>query len=380
LTHLHQESGLKLDQCLQRMTEPIFIRSAKSLTVAEIAALAGAQCGPRAPLDRIISNVASLEAAGGRDLAFLDNPKYLRQLASTRAGACFLSPQFADRAPAHLAVLPVSEPYRAFVAVARVLFPDSLRPPSLFGAAGIAAGAIVHPAARLENGVTIDPGVVIGPGTEIGTGTVLAAHAVIGPDVRIGRNCSIGAHSSITHALIGDRVIVHPGVRLGQDGFGFAMGPAGHMKVPQLGRVIIQDDVEIGACSAIDRGTNRDTVIGEGTKIDNLVQIGHNVVIGRHCVLVAQTGISGSATLEDFVVLGARVGVNNHVTIGEGAQIAATGIVGSDVPPGVRWGGTPAKPVRQWMREMLVLERLAGRRSPRADNSDGDGGDGGEEA
>jgi UDP-3-O-[3-hydroxymyristoyl] glucosamine N-acyltransferase len=367
------------------MTEPIFIRSAKSLTVAEIAALAGAQCGPRAPLDRVISSLASLEAAGAHDLAFLDNPKYLRQLALTRAGACFLAPRFADRAPAHLAALSVSEPYRAFVAVARVLFPDSLRPCSLFGTTGIASGAIVHPAARLENGVTIDPGAIIGPGAQIGTGTVLAAHAVIGPDVRIGRNCSIGAHSSITNALIGDRVIVHPGVRIGQDGFGFAMGPAGHLKVPQLGRVIIQDDVEIGAGSAIDRGANRDTVIGEGTKIDNLVQIGHNVVIGRHCVLVAQTGISGSATLEDFVVLGARVGVNNHVTIGEGAQIAATGIVGSDVPPGVRWGGTPAKPVRQWMREMLVLERLAVRRSPRADNSDGeggdsDGGDGGEEA
>ena len=353
------------------MIEPFFHRSTKSLTIAAIAALAGAKPGAGAPLDRAISNVASLDAAGVHDLAFLDNPKYLPHLASTRAGACFLARRFADRAPGGLAILTVSEPYRAFVAVARALFPDSLRPRSLFGARGTAPGAFVHPAARIENGVTIDPGVVIGPGAEIGTGTVLAAHAVIGPDVRIGRNCSIGPHSSIIHSLIGDRVILHPGVRLGQDGFGFAMSPAGHLKVPQLGRVIVQDDVEIGAGTTIDRGANRDTVIGQGTKIDNLVQIGHNVVIGRHCVLVAQTGISGSVTLEDFVVLGARVGVNNHVTIGEGAQIAATGIVASDVPPGARWGGTPAKPVKQWLREMPVLERLAARRPTAGDEPGG---------
>jgi UDP-3-O-[3-hydroxymyristoyl] glucosamine N-acyltransferase len=137
------------------------------------------------------------------------------------------------------------------------------------------------------------------------------------------------------------------------------MGGNAHLKVPQVGRVIIQDDAEIGAGTTIDRGGIRDTVIGEGTKIDNLVQVGHNVSIGRHCVVVAQTGISGSSTLEDFVVLGARVGLNNNVTIGEGAQIAAISVVHSDVPPGARWGGTPAKPVKQWFREMKIVERLA---------------------
>ena len=190
---------------------------------------------------------------------------------------------------------------------------------------------------------------------------MVGANVVIGPAVRIGRNGAIGASSSIMHALIGDRVIIHPGCRIGQDGFGYIMSPAGHLKVPQIARVIIQDDVEIGAGTTVDRGAIRDTVIGEGTKIDNLVQIGHNVSIGRHCILVAQTGISGSVTLQDFVVLGARVGVNNHVTIGEGAQIAATSIVHGDVPPGARWGGTPAKPAKQWFREMKMLERLAAR-------------------
>ena len=207
----------------------------------------------------------------------------------------------------------------------------------------------------------VDPGAVIGPRAEIGSGTVIGPCAVIGPGVRIGRRCSIGANSSIMHALIGDRVIIHPGCRIGQDGFGYVLGPVGHTKVPQIGRVIVQDDVEIGAQTAIDRGSVRDTVIGEGTKIDNLVQIGHNCWIGRHCVLAGATGIAGSATFGDFVVLAAGAGVGDHLTIGEGAQIAARSTVYQDMPAGARWAGIRAKPVRQWLRELAILERLAER-------------------
>ena len=189
----------------------------------------------------------------------------------------------------------IAHPYRAFVAVARALFPEALRPSSMFGASGQAPGSQVHASARLEAGVTVDPLAVIGPGAEIGAGTLIAAGAVIGPKVAIGRGCHIGAGVTVLHALIGDRVIIHPGARIGQDGFGFLPSAQGHQKIPQNRRVIIQDDVEIGANITIDRGSTRDTVIGEGTKIDNLVQIAHNVRIGRHCLIAGQTGISGSA-------------------------------------------------------------------------------------
>ena len=178
---------------------------------------------------------------------------------------------------------------------------------------------------------------------------MIGANAVIGPGVRIGRECGDRARARrIACALIGDRVIVHPGAHIGQDGFGFALGPRGHLKVPQIGRVIIQDDVEIGAGSTIDRGANRDTVIGEGTKIDNLVQIGHNVVIGRHCVIVSQVGISGSCVIDDFVALGGQAGLAGHLHIGAGAQIGAASGVMNDVPAGQRWFGAPAQPPREF--------------------------------
>jgi UDP-3-O-[3-hydroxymyristoyl] glucosamine N-acyltransferase len=346
------------------MTDPVFFPRVAQPTLAELAAVVGVALPAGETADLHIRGAAPLETAGPADIAYMDNPRYGDALAATRAGACFVSQRFASKVPASTVALVTPEPYRAFAKALAHLFPSAIRPQSAFGAVGISPGAAVHPSARLEPGVVVDPGAVVGPEAEIGSGTIIGANAVIGPHTRIGRDVSIAPSVSVLHALVGNRVILHGGVRIGQDGFGFAMGPGGHAKVPQIGRVIIQDDVEIGANTTVDRGASRDTVIGEGTKIDNLVQIGHNVVIGRHCVIVAQVGISGSVTIEDFVVLGGQVGVIGHVTIGAGAQIAATSNVATDIPAGGRWGGTPAKPVRDWFREVTTLKNLAARQDP----------------
>jgi UDP-3-O-[3-hydroxymyristoyl] glucosamine N-acyltransferase len=344
------------------MPDAVFFRDRRSLTLAEVAGLAQAALPDGAKTDQPIVAVRALDEAGPDDLSHMDNPRYLPQLRQTRAAAVLVSKRYAAEVPASSVALIVREPHRAQALCLRHMTPAALRPQSLFGSEGVSPGAFIHPTARLEAGVIVDPGAVIGPRAEIGAGTLISAQAIVGPDVRIGRGCALGAQVSVQHALLGNRVILHPGVRIGQDGFGFVMGAGGHEKVPQIGRVIIQDDVEVGANSTIDRGAIRDTIIGEGTKIDNLVQIAHNVVIGRHCVIVAQVGISGSTELEDGVVLGGQVGVIGHVRIGAGAQIAATSNVSTDVPAGVRWGGTPAKPIRDWMREIAIVNQLATRK------------------
>lgn len=307
-----------------------------------------------------VDDVRPLDSATPADLAFIDNPKYLSQLAATRARACLVHPKLVARVPAHTVPLVTPEPYRAFARALALFYPDA-------AAAGPArdqawaTGDGIHATAEIEPGAIIEPGALIGPEAQVGRGTLISAGAVVGRRVAIGRDCRIGHRAVLTHALVGNRVIIHPGASIGQDGFGFAMGPQGHLKVPQIGRVIIQDDVEIGANTTIDRGALRDTVIGEGSKIDNLVQIGHNVLIGRHCVIVAQTGISGSTELGDFVVFGGQSAAIGHLKIGAGVQVAANGKVTSNIPAGERWGGAPARPMRLWLREVAVLKLLAER-------------------
>ncbi len=344
------------------MDHPGFWAPAGPFALSEIAAHAGAQI-PELWLtsaDRTFRSVKALDDATPEDVSFFENRKYLAALQRTKAGAVLLASDFVSKLPSDTVPLVSRDPYRAFAKSLELFFPDALHTKAAHAIGSLTA---VSESARIEEGAIIEPGAIIGPEVQIGSGTRIAAGAVIGFRVAIGRDCYIGPSATVTHSLIGNRVIIHAGARIGQDGFGFAMGPQGHYKVRQVGRVIIQDDVEIGANTTIDRGALRDTMVGEGSKIDNLVQIAHNVVIGRHCVIAAQTGISGSTVLEDFVVMGGQCGTVGHIRIGAGAQIGAQSGVSCDIPRGERWGGYPAKPIVSWAREIALLKQLARKKS-----------------
>jgi UDP-3-O-[3-hydroxymyristoyl] glucosamine N-acyltransferase len=325
---------------------PTALGRSRDLMLGAIAELTGSRLLPGGATDRGVSNIAALDTAGPADIAFVDDEKYLDELADTHAGACLLPPHLAGRAPHGLAVLLNERPYRAFVAVAHALFPDSERPSSLFDTRGRAAGAHVHASSRIEAGVTVDPLAMIGPRAEVGTGTLIAAGATLGPDVCVGRQCAIGAGATILHALIGDRVVIHPGVRIGHDGLGYLSPSKGHRTIPPFRRVIIQDDAQIGANTTIDRGSIRDTVIGEGTKIDNLVQIAQNVTIGRHCLIAAQAGIGSNVRVGDSVIIGRQAGISDDIVIADGAVLAGQSWVQSDVPGEARSGSPSAFPPR----------------------------------
>jgi UDP-3-O-[3-hydroxymyristoyl] glucosamine N-acyltransferase len=338
------------------MDHPGFFERAGPFPLRVVAERTQAELAPGADPDRVLTDVKTLSDAGLSDLGFFDNKKYLAQMQATSAGACLVQPAFAARLPAGCAGLVTRQPYQGFARALALFYPEAAR-----SKPAMAAGhePRVHPTARIEADVRIEPGAVIGREAWIGRGTVVAAGAVVGYRVTIGRDSWIGPGATVIHALIGDRVILHGGVRIGQDGFGFAMGAA-HLKVPQIGRVIIQEDVEIGANSCVDRGALKDTVIGAGTKIDNLVQIGHNVVIGRHCVIVGQVGIAGSSVLEDYVVIGGQGGVAGHLRVGTGAQLAGASHAKDDIPAKARYVGTPAIPLRDWVKAQRAIRKQAG--------------------
>jgi UDP-3-O-[3-hydroxymyristoyl] glucosamine N-acyltransferase len=352
------------------MQHPGFFDRAGPFELAVVAARIGAELQAAPDPNRQVEDVRPLGEAGPRHLSFIDNRRYVPQLATTRAGAIITPPALLSRLPPGTAALLMKAPYRGFALALQLFYPDALRPKAAMSAMGEEGFASVHPTARLEPGVRVEPGAVIGREAHVGRGTTVAAGALVGYRVAVGRDCYIGPGATVVHALLGNGVLIHAGVRIGQDGFGFAMGPDGHLKVPQIGRVIIQDDVEIGANTSIDRGALKDTVIGEGSKIDNLVQIGHNVVMGRGCVIVGQTGISGSVELGDFVVMGGQSGAVGHVKVGSGAQIAGGSHVKDDVPPGARMGGTPARPFKEWAREIAAIRRIARRDGPRGADSE----------
>lgn len=330
--------------------DPRFFARTGPHPLAAVVAAAGGDAA--ADGEVLLHGIAPLQVATGQTVSFLDNRRYLDALKATGAGAVLVHPALASHVPAGTIAIRTSQPYLAWARVAALFHPAPPARP------GIHPSAVIDPAAQVDATAEIGPLAVIEAGAEIGPGCRIAAHAVIGAGVVVGAQCRIGAGVSVSHAVLGMRVALHPGVRVGQDGFGFAPGPDGFTTVPQLGRVLIGDDVEVGANTTIDRGSASDTVIGAGSRIDNLVQIGHNVRLGRCCVIVAQVGISGSTVLGDFVQLGGQAGLTGHLTIGSGARIGAQAGVMGDVPEKAEYVGAPAMPARQFFREYTTMRKM----------------------
>ena len=320
--------------------------------LSHLAEIAGANLADPAHGSRSINDVAALDRAEAADVSFFDNVKYIEQFTASHAGACFIRAKHADKAPSSMALLISDDPYRSYALVAQRFYPN------LTNSSGISDKAVIDDSAKIGKNTTIFPGAVIGKNVEIGDNCSIGINTVLSDGITIGSHTYIGPLTSLSHCYIGSHVIIHRGVHIGQDGFGFALGREGHVKVPQLGRVIIEDHVEIGSGTTIDRGTGPDTLIGEGSKIDNLVQIGHNVHVGRRSVVVAQSGISGSTRIGDGSVIGGQVGIAGHLKIGSGVRIAAQSGVMNDVPSGTSVGGSPAVPIQEWHRQTIALSRI----------------------
>ncbi len=316
------------------MADPRFHHNHGPYSLVKIAELIGCDIDD-AHRDIMIEDVASLLSAGSGQITFLDNVKYKPQLLETKATACILSSKAAQDSPSQVIPMVSDTPYKAYAQVASLFYPQTYK-----------------------SDIHIHDTVAIGENVDIGEGTIIEANSVIADNVIIGKNCHIGANVTISHAIIADHVRIHNGVRIGQDGFGFAIDASGAMPVPQLGRVIIETRANIGANTCIDRGSGPDTVIGSGTIIDNLVQIAHNVKIGKGCVITSQVGISGSTQIDDYCVFGGQSGVAGHLKIGKGVQVGAQSGVTKDVAAGEKLMGFPARPIREFWREMAQIKKL----------------------
>jgi UDP-3-O-[3-hydroxymyristoyl] glucosamine N-acyltransferase len=330
--------------------DPRFFQRAGPFTLAAVADAAEAEALPRRLM---LAGVAPLRTAAPDQVSFLDNRKYAPALDASRAGAVIVHPDMASRVPAGGVAIVTAEPYAAWAKVAALFHPVPPARAGIHPTAVIGAEAIIDPSAE------IGPLAVIGERAEIGPRCRIGGLAVIGPGVVLGPDCRIGSHASLSHALLGARVYVYPGARIGQEGFGFAITGEGFHSVPQLCRVILEDDVEVGANSTIDRGSLQDTVIGAGSRLDNLVQIGHNARLGLGCVIVSQAGVSGSTILEDHVMVGPQAGLTGHLRIGRTARIGAQAGVMADVAAGTEVVGSPAQSRWAFFREVATLRRLA---------------------
>ncbi|MDC7674791.1 UDP-3-O-(3-hydroxymyristoyl)glucosamine N-acyltransferase [Asticcacaulis machinosus] len=326
-----------------------FFEVASSLSLDQVIALTRASLLPGVEARGHILACAPLASAGDGEAAFFSDRRYLGSLKKTQAGFVFVTEDNAALIPEHSVALVVKSPQAAWARLANALY-TPLRHDGTVA---------IHPTARIEDGVYIGIGVVIGQNAEIGSRTRLEAYSVIGPGCTIGRHCRVGAHATLYCTLMGDRVQIASGAHIGEAGFGVSGDEQGLLDVPQLGRVILQDNVSVGSGTCIDRGAYDDTVIGEATKIDNLVQIAHNVQVGRQCIIAAHAGISGSARIGDGAMFGGRAGLIDHIAVGAGAKVAAGAVVYKDVPAGEMWSGFPAKPSRQFLREAAWLSKQA---------------------
>ena len=300
----------------------------------------------------VVSNIASLADAGAMNLSMLHQKKYLSALKQSSAGACIMAPEYVDYAPKHMHLLLHKNPYKAYALITQAFYPGE--PIQHF----IAPTAYISPSASIGEQCQIEHGAYIGHEVTIGARCKIGVNTFIGDGVVLGDDCLIENNVSICNTVMGHKVLVYPGARIGQDGFGFASDAAGHYKIPHLGGVVIGNDVEIGANTCIDRGSLGNTVIGDCCRLDNLVQIGHNVKVGKGSVIVAQVGIAGSTELDEFVTLAGQVGVIGHLKIGKNATILVGSMVLQDVDAGARVGGFPAMPDRHWLKQIHTLKKL----------------------
>ena len=333
------------------MADSRFFKKAGPFTLGQLAQIAECRLADGVDANRVIEDVAGLDEATDKDITWAFIASVRDSLMKSKAAACITSEKFIQYVPQGMAVLISQDPHRSYGLVAQAFYPQTVEPE-------ISPKAFVDETAQIGPGSRVEAGAFIGAHVKLGRNCYVQANAVIHDGVEMGDGCIVGSNATVSHCLAGHKVYIYPGAQIGQDGFGFAMGMKGPTKVPQLGRVVIGNDVEIGSNTTVDRGAMGDTVIGDGCRVDNLVQIAHNVKLGRCCVLVSQTGVAGSCEFGDFVVTAGQSGFAGHLKIGSGAQIGAQSGIMKDVPAGQIVAGSPAMAHTDWMRLNVLLQKM----------------------
>ena len=335
------------------MVDSKFFSKSKELTLDQVSKLTKITLPKSVDKKKLFNDISGLDTASQDNISFLNNENYINDFKTSKAGACFFKKDFIKIAPKNMIPLISDNPYHSFAIIANAFYP--MKDITNIG---------IHPKAHVESNVKYDETVQIGPGAiissnvVIGSNCFIGANSVISSGVEIGNNTVIGSNCNIAYSIIGSNVRIHNGAKIGQDGFGFAQDNNSNIKIPQLGRVLINDNVEIGSNCTVDRGTGPDTIIGEGTKLDNLVQIGHNAVLGKNCIMVAQSGVSGSTKIGNNVIIGGQVGIAGHLKIGNNVKIAAKSGVMKDIKDGMIIGGVPSVPIKDWHRQTIILKKL----------------------